>query len=92
MNSMFSTAIPAQKPIIEMFHLAMDEKILDYLLNIGTEYHTKKQLEEIYHHLYGGSKEDWNTYWNEIIEACMEEAVIPIEKDNHLEDALQMKA
>ncbi len=68
MNSMSSAAIPAQKPIVEMFNLAMDEKMLNYLLAIGTEYHTKEQLEEIYHRLYGGTREDWNAYWDEIIE------------------------
>lgn len=67
MNSMSSAAIPAQKPIIEMFNLAMDEKMLDYLLTIGTKYHTKEQLEEIYHKLYAGSHEDWEAYWKEII-------------------------
>ena len=44
MNSMSGASIPAQKPIIEMFNLAMDEKMLDYLLGIGTEYHTKEEL------------------------------------------------
>lgn len=67
MNSMSSAAIPAQKPIIEMFNLAMDEKMLDYLLNIGTQYHTKKELKDIYHKMYGGNDEDWEIHWNEVI-------------------------
>lgn len=67
MNSMSSASIPAQKPIIEMFNLAMDEKMLDYLLAIGTKYHTKEQLEDIYHRLYGGTEKEWEDYWDEII-------------------------
>jgi len=34
MNSMSSSAIPAKQPIIEMFNLAMDKKMLDYLITI----------------------------------------------------------
>ena len=67
MNSMSTASIPAQKPIIEMFNLAMDEKMLDYLLTIGTEYHTKDELGAIYHKLYGGNASDWEGYWKEII-------------------------
>ena len=40
MNSMSSASIPAQKPIIEMFDMAMEEKRVDYLLKAGTEYDT----------------------------------------------------
>ena len=36
MNSMSSANIPAKKPILEMFDLAMDEKTLDYLIAMGT--------------------------------------------------------
>ncbi|MBE6113966.1 MAG: 4Fe-4S dicluster domain-containing protein [Erysipelotrichaceae bacterium] len=67
MNSMSSAAIPAKKPIIEMFNLAMDEKMLDYLLKVGTDYHTVDQLQEIYHEMYGGDQEEWNAYWAEIL-------------------------
>ena len=37
MNSMSNSSIPAQKPIIEMFNLAMDEKMLDYLIEMNTK-------------------------------------------------------
>ena len=59
MNSMSSANIPAKKPILEMFDLAMDEKMLDYLIAMGTKPHTVGQLRNGYHSMYGGTKEDW---------------------------------
>lgn len=59
MNSMTQSAIPAQDPIVEMFELAMDEKMLDYLLKIGTKEYTIKQLEEVYISMYGKGWEEF---------------------------------
>lgn len=59
MNSMTQSAIPPQDPIIEMFELAMDEKMLDYLLEIGTTEYTMDQLEAVYVKMYG---EGWEEF------------------------------
>lgn len=67
MNSVSTASIPAQKPIIEMFNLAMDEKMLDYLLALGDVAHTKEELAEIYHSMYQGSEADWENFWHEVI-------------------------
>ena len=52
MNSMTQSVIPPQQPIIEMFELAMDEKMLDYLLKIGTTEYTMDQLKDVYVEMY----------------------------------------
>ena len=62
MNSMSSANIPAKKPILEMFDIAMDEKMLDYLIAMGTKPHTIGQLRNGYHKMYGGTKEDWEAF------------------------------
>ena len=67
MNSMSSASIPAQKPIVEMFDIAMDEKMCDYLLNIGTDYHTVEELEKIYYDMFGEDKDAWNAHWQEVL-------------------------
>ena len=67
MNSMSSASIPAKKPILEMFDIAMDEKMLDYLIAMGTKPHTVGQLRNGYHKMYGGTKEDWDAFWEELL-------------------------
>ena len=67
MNSKSTASVPAAKPIIEMFNLAMDEKVLDYLLKAGQETHTVPQLEEIYYEMYGGDRDEWNEFWEKRI-------------------------
>ncbi|MBR5267699.1 MAG: 4Fe-4S binding protein [Lachnospiraceae bacterium] len=66
MNSMSSANIPAKKPILEMFDIAMDEKMLDYLIAMGTKPHTIGQLRNGYHKMYGGTKEDWEAFKTEL--------------------------
>lgn len=68
MNSTTTVHIMAAKPILEMFDLAMDEKMLDYLLKVGAEPHTVPQLQQIYHEMYGGAQADWDVFWAEILE------------------------
>ena len=67
MNSMSSASIPAQKPIVEMFDIAMDEKMCDYLLNIGTDYHTVEELEKIYYDMFSEDQDAWNAHWQEVL-------------------------
>ena len=43
MNSVSGSAIPPQPPILEMFNIAMDEKMLDYLLAVGTAEELKQR-------------------------------------------------
>lgn len=82
MNSMSSASIPAKKPILEMFDIAMDEKMLDYLIAIGTEPHTEKQLRDRYHKMYGETEDGWDSFWNELLTMAF---VHPYsEKDRHL--------
>lgn len=64
MNSMTQSAIPPQPPIIEMFEVAMDEKMLDYLLKLGTQEYTMAQLEEVYVSMYG---EGWEEFKSELL-------------------------
>ncbi|MBE6037965.1 MAG: 4Fe-4S dicluster domain-containing protein [Anaerofustis stercorihominis] len=63
MNSVSTAVIPAQKPIIELFNIAMDEKTVDYLLKLGKECYKVEELKTIYHELFGGNDEDWNDFW-----------------------------
>ena len=67
MNSKSTASVPAAKPIIEMFGLAMNEKVLDYLLKAGQDVHTIPELEEIYHEMYGGDSEEWQLFWENSI-------------------------
>ena len=61
---MSNSSIPAQKPIIEMFELAMDEKMLDYLLALGVHEYNVDGLKEVYISLYG--EEGWEEHYEEI--------------------------
>ena len=67
MNSKSTASVPAAKQNVEMFNLAMVEKVLDYLLKAGVETHTIPQLEEIYHEMYGGDSEEWQNFWEKRI-------------------------
>ena len=64
MNSMTQSAIPPQKPIIEMYNIAMDEKMLDYLLELGTTQYTMDQLKDVYVRMY---KEGWEEFKDELL-------------------------
>lgn len=66
MNSMSSASIPAQKPIIEMFNIAMDEKMLDYLIALGKDYYDIEGLKNVYERLYG--EQGWEELCQEIFE------------------------
>lgn len=63
MNSMTQASIPPHKAIIEMFNLAMDEKMLDYLLKLDTKQYTLKQLEEVYVSMY---QDGWEEFKKEL--------------------------
>ena len=67
MNSITSVAIPPQPPIIELFDLAMDEKMLDYLLKVGTSVHTLDELKQIYLATFSDGEEGWNKHWDEVM-------------------------
>ena len=67
MNSMSNSSIPAHDAIIEMFNLAMDEKMLDYLLAMGTSEYTKDDLKQLYFKLYGNNENEWNAHYDELI-------------------------
>lgn len=67
MNSITSVAIPPQQPVLELFDLAMDEKMVDYLIKVGTTTHSLAELKEIYMDMYGNDEEAWNAHWNEIM-------------------------
>lgn len=63
MNSKSTASVPAAKPIIEMFNMAMDEKTMEYLLKAGVEIHTVPELKAIYHEMYGGDDAEWQDFW-----------------------------
>ncbi len=69
------------KPILEIFDMAMDEKILDYLIALGVEEHSSEELKALYINLYGQDDFDqnWDAFWKEIYEMSF---VIPGEKDS----------
>ena len=81
MNSITQVKIPPMKPILEIFDMAMDEKMLDYLLRVGVEEHTMKELKKLYVRMYG--KEDyeknWASFWKELYEMSF---LLPGEKDS----------
>lgn len=64
MNSITSVVIPPQQPVLELFDIAMDEKMVDFLLQVGTSVHTLAELKEIYYQMYGESEEEWKAYWD----------------------------
>lgn len=64
MNAMSNSSIPVQKPIIEMFNLAMDEKMLDYLLALGTSEYTIEESKQVYVSLYGVT--GWEEHFEEL--------------------------
>lgn len=67
MNAMSESTIAPMKPIIEMFNMAMDEKMLDYLLKLGTEEYTMDELETIYVDMY---KDGWLEFKKELLNMC----------------------
>ena len=81
MNSLTQVKIPPMKPILEIFDMAMDEKTLDYLLRVGTEEHTLRDLKKLYIRMYGRADYDanWEAFWNEIYEMSF---LIPGEEDS----------
>lgn len=68
MNSTTLGKIPPQEPILDCFDMAMDEKTLDFLLAVGTDLHTKEELEAIYAGLYNDGK--FEELWAGIMECC----------------------
>ncbi len=81
MNEVSETKIPAMKPVVECFELAMGEKTLDYLLEVGTGEHTLSQLQEIYIHAF--SKKDYDSHWEEVWSEIMTMSfLIPGEQDH----------
>lgn len=67
MNSMSESSIALLKPIIEMFNIAMDEKMLDYLLRLGVNEYTIDELKSIYIDMY---KEGWEEFKKELFTKC----------------------
>lgn len=64
MNSVSNGGIPPQKPILELFDLAMDEQMVDYLLAVGNAPKTVEELQAIYD-ARGGT--DWATFWERVL-------------------------
>ena len=81
MNSLTQVKIPPMKPILEIFDMAMDEKTLDYLLRVGTEEHTLRDLKKLYIRMYGRAdyNANWENFWKEIYEMSF---LIPGEEDS----------
>ncbi len=70
MNSITQVKIPPMKPILEIFDMAMDEKMLDFLLRVGVEEHTMKELKKIYVRMYGREdyEKNWKAFWRVLYE------------------------
>lgn len=64
MNSVSNGGIPPQKPILELFDLAMDEQMVDYLLAVGNAPKTVEELQAIYD-ARGGT--DWATFRERVL-------------------------
>lgn len=81
MNSLTEVKIPPMKPIIECFEIGMNEKMLDFLLAVGTEEHTLDELKNIYIKEFGQKDfdENWDDVWKEIYEMSF---LVPGEKDS----------
>lgn len=81
MNSITQVKIPPMKPILEIFDMAMDEKMLDYLLRVGVEEHTMKELKKIYVRMYGREdyEKNWKAFWKELYEMSF---LVPGEEDS----------
>ncbi len=80
MNSKSNANIPAVKPVIEMFDMAMDEKTMEYLLFAGQEVHSEAELEQIYYSMYGNNRQDWQKFWQNI---KLYSFLHPCDENNH---------
>lgn len=65
MNSTTQGKLPDHEIVLQCFELAMDEKMMDYLLAVGTELHTVEELETLYNSMYDDGK--WSETWDEIM-------------------------
>ena len=65
MNSTTQGKLPAHELVLECFELAMDEKMMDYLLAVGPEPHTVEELEALYNSMYTDGK--WSEHWAEMM-------------------------
>ena len=70
MNSKSEASLLPLKQLYELIEIAMDEKMLDYLLEAGQTYHTKEELQTIYHRMYNGTEEEWKSFFSEILLMC----------------------
>ena len=70
MNSVSKFTLPAVKPLMDCFDLAMDEQILDFLLEAGTGPYTIKELEAVYRRLWPSADVEmqWQPFLDEILE------------------------
>lgn len=70
MNDVSETKIPALKPVIETFEIAMSERTLDFLLAVGIDEHSKEELQQIYQDTFGKQEyeEHFEDTWFEIMD------------------------
>ena len=70
MNSVSKFHLPAVKPLMDCFDLAMDERTLDFLLAAGTGPYTRQELKTVYERLFRPEDPDgeWPPFLGEILQ------------------------
>lgn len=66
MNEMSEASLLPLSQVYELIDIAMNEKMLDYLIAIGTNYHTKDELKEIYEATFGNEDNEFESYFEEM--------------------------
>ena len=72
MNSVSKFRLPAVKPLLDCFELAMDERTLDFLLAAGTGPYTADELKDVYRRLFGPAdvETEWSPFLDGVLEMC----------------------
>lgn len=70
MNSTSKFTLPAVKPLMDCFDLAMDEQTLDFLLEAGVGPYTWEDLKTVYQRLFpsADSETEWQPFLDYILE------------------------
>lgn len=72
MNSVSKFHLPAVKPLLDCFELAIDERTLDFLLAAGTGPYAVDELKAAYRRLFQPSdlEAEWRSFLDGVLEMC----------------------
>lgn len=81
MNSKSEAALLRTKHLEELIELAMNEEMLDYLLEAGQVEHTKEELYDIYISMFPNKKNEWDEFFDELMSMCFFHAISHEQRD-----------